>query len=98
LDARAPVSAARVLSSKRLCSSPKAVLFEVSQVLGHRWVTGRRGRFAKCFLELLTQYSGYEDALPTWQPIEDFMERGVIINIVALHYLRENDVNATRKN
>jgi len=65
-------------------STMSAGLYEVSRILGHRWARGHRG---KALLELLTQYTGYEDVLPTWQPIKDFMDNGVVTNSAAYDYL-----------
>ena len=63
-------------------------VYEVAYILNHRWVEVRRGRWPYQCLQFLTVYSGYEDLLPTWQPVEDFMDRGHIVNSVVLTYLR----------
>jgi hypothetical protein len=65
------------------------VLYEVSSILGHRWARdcyrGARGSRR----EFLTVYKGYESQ-PTWQPVWDFEEDGVITNLVLLRYLGDH--------
>jgi hypothetical protein len=56
-------------------------LFEVSEIRGHRGRGPSR--------EYLTVYKGYESE-PSWQPLDDFMEDGVITNTVLLRYLSVN--------
>ena len=53
-------------------------VYEVLEIRGHRG----RGHSR----EFLTVYKGYESE-PSWQPLEDFVEDGVITNSVLLCYL-----------